>query len=123
MTTSAVMTEAAGATMLVPNAVTRAEPTTPLASPLVSWLLSPMMRPPMHDARLTLPGARWPTLSRRVPPWPGLLPLDLLRGLVSAWRSTPSERHRWGMGEIDGRQHAGRAYDGGGPAFDLVLSK
>ena len=31
--TSAVMTEAAGATMLVPNAVTRAEPTIPRASP------------------------------------------------------------------------------------------
>jgi len=27
------------------------------------------------------------------------------------------------MGEIDGRQHAGQAYHGGGPAFDLVLSK
>src|SRR5215469_7285217 len=39
------MTEAAGATMLAPNAVTRADPTTPLASPMVSWLLSPMMRP------------------------------------------------------------------------------
>ena len=51
MTTSAVMTEAAGATMLVPNAVTRADPTTPLASPLGSWLRSPMMRPP--NARCT----------------------------------------------------------------------
>src|SRR6516162_6664086 len=55
MTTSADMTEAAGATMLVPNAVTLADPTTPLASPLVSWLLSPTLRPPMHDARPTLP--------------------------------------------------------------------
>src|SRR5215469_5783820 len=27
------------------------------------------------------------------------------------------------MGEIDGRQHAGQAYHGGGPAFDLVLPK
>ena len=27
------------------------------------------------------------------------------------------------MGEIDGRQHAGQAHHGGGPAFDLVLSK
>ena len=34
--TSAVMTEAAGATMLVPNAVTRAEPTIPRASPRAS---------------------------------------------------------------------------------------
>ena len=31
--TSTVITEAAGATMLVPNAVTRAEPTIPRASP------------------------------------------------------------------------------------------
>jgi len=36
MTTKTVMTEAAGATRLVPNPITRVEPTIPRASPPVS---------------------------------------------------------------------------------------
>ena len=44
--TSAVMTEAAGATMLVPNAVTRAEPTIPRASPGASRLSATMPQTP-----------------------------------------------------------------------------
>src|SRR5579875_2851728 len=52
-TTSSVTTEAAGATMLVPNAMTRAGPITPRASPLVSFMPTPPSRstPLSPDAR------------------------------------------------------------------------
>ena len=36
---------------------------------------------------------------------------------------TPSERHRRGVDDSDGRQRAAQADRGGGPAFDLVMSK
>ena len=44
--TSTVTTDAAGATMLVPNAVTRADPTIPRASPWASWGFALMPQPP-----------------------------------------------------------------------------
>ena len=46
MTTSTVMAEAAGATILAPNAITRAKPTIPGASPPASSMLAPMRQPP-----------------------------------------------------------------------------
>src|SRR5690242_11993022 len=45
-TTSPATTEPAGSTLLAPNAITRAEPTTPRASPLPSWPPAPMSWPP-----------------------------------------------------------------------------
>ena len=63
--TRAVMTEAAGATMLVPNAVTRAEPTTPRASPRPHDCQRPCLNPLVHSA-LPDNGGSWPACSRRV---------------------------------------------------------
>ena len=57
MMTSAVMTEPAGATMLAPNAITRADPTIPWASPPASSLLALMPQPPgtgAHSIRCKL---------------------------------------------------------------------
>ena len=59
------MTEPAGATMLVPNAVTRTTPTISWASPrAASSLLVPIPRPPWCGVVTELPSYLWAPASR-----------------------------------------------------------
>jgi hypothetical protein len=54
-TTSNTTIERAGATMLVPNAITRADPTTSRASPRISWLPTLMPRSSWCTVRPSTP--------------------------------------------------------------------
>ena len=62
--TSPATTEPAGATLLAPNAITRADPTTPRASP-ASLLSLPMSRPPLGVHTIKAQAATGPVPWRR----------------------------------------------------------
>src|SRR5262249_50409981 len=99
MTISTLMTDTAGATRLVPNAVTRTRPTTPLASPPVSCLYALTPRSPVQGAR---PPYR--AQDDRLP-WacPAQAALDLIQGSyehgtarTSGWgRAFPGRERAW----------------------------
>src|SRR3954453_18832437 len=89
--TNSVGTEAAGATRLVPKAITRAGPTTPEASRPATWLLAPMSQPSWYPVPAQYRGKlASPLRTNSRPICPKQRALDPIQGLERPLGGRPS---------------------------------